>query len=80
MGTGESGANGVNVLRHVKKDSNQGNENAPHQLRSMAERNAMVMLVKHKFATKMFPVQVSLRMLTRLVSCPFCHDVGGAFT
>ena len=60
METGVNGVNGVNAPRRVKKDSKQENESVTHQLRGMVETNAMVIPVKHKFATKMFHVQVSL--------------------
>ena len=65
METGENGAGGALVLRHVNKENNPEHVNVIHQLLSTAGRNAMDHQVKNKFVTRTFPVQVSLDLHRR---------------
>ena len=58
METGPYGASGVLVLRHANKDNNQEHVNVFHQLPDMEERNVTASQKKHKFVTRMCPVQV----------------------
>ena len=59
METGENGASGVHVVRRVKRENVPENENAIHQLHSMAERNVKGTRAKNKCATKMCLAQVT---------------------
>ena len=58
METGESGVNGVPAVRRANRENVPENENAIHQLLSMAARNVKETQVMIKFATQMFHVQV----------------------
>ena len=59
MATGENGVSGALVQRVANKENNQEHVNVIHQLRSMEGRNAKAKQTKIKFATRMYPVQVS---------------------
>ena len=58
MGTGESGVNGVHVLRRVRRENNQEVVNAIHRLHNMEGRNARETQMNIKYAMTMFLVQV----------------------
>ena len=58
METGPSGVAGAPVVRHAKKENNPGQENASHQLPSMAGNYVTANQMRSVFATRMFLVQV----------------------
>ena len=60
MVTGDNGVSGALVQRVANKESNQENVNVIHQLHSTVEISVMERQKKHKFATRMSHVQVSL--------------------
>ena len=59
MEIGESGANGAPVVRRANRDNVPENENAIHQLLSMAARSVKGTQATKEFATKMSHAQVN---------------------
>ena len=56
---GDNGVGGALVQRVANKENNQEHVNVIHQLHSTVERSVMDRQRKHKFVTRMYPVQVS---------------------
>ena len=59
METGENGANGANVLKHVNKENVQEKENVIRQLHSTVGSHVKATLKIQKSATKRYHVPVS---------------------
>lgn len=64
---GENGVSGVLVQKLVNRENNRGKENVTHQLHSMAARNVMDSLLKHKLVTRKSHAPVSLYLLNYMV-------------
>ena len=68
MEIGENGVNGAPAVRRANRENVPENENATHQLLSMAARNVKETQVMIKFATIMSHAQVKTNFLCSLSS------------